>query len=68
MKDIIVENSLKSAREQANSPYQHEAMLHWYDGRVSAIALIHQDDLVAQGAENEIRFLIDYARRHGAKS
>ena len=68
MKDIIVENSLKGAREQANSPIPDHAMLNWYDGKISAIALLHPGDIVAQGAKNEARFLIRYAFRHGAKS
>ena len=68
MKDIIVENSLQSARLQANRPYPDEAMLHWYDGRICAVALLHLDDIAAQGAKNEVRFLISYAYRHGARA
>lgn len=68
MKDIIVENSLKCAREHANSAIPDHAMLNWYDGRISAVAQLHPDDIVAQGAKNEARFLISYAHRHGAKS
>lgn len=58
---VIAENSLNSIRRSPASP-----MNEWFEGRISAAALIYPC-VETISAKNEARFLCgDYARRWGA--
>lgn len=66
--ETMIEATVRFARSEANSTYPGLGFLQWMEGRMNAVALLlsgTERGLDAMGAENEIKFLTTYAKRHG---